>query len=539
MNKAKRIIFSIVAVIMLLTYIVPSFALPINTDMSDSYNYSYWGESVAAPLAYKAVSLLGYKEIGANIRFQPVDLFCKNGLTYVLDIGDNAVYVLDERYRTIATIKTLKGDETTLPPLNKRIIDPETKQLKTDPELEKAVETTFNRPEGIFVDDDGFIHVADTQNRRIVVCDIEGNVKNVIQSVKVSVLGDSYIFKPLKIVQDKTGGYEIVAYAVNRGLMEIDSDGKFRSFIGAPPIQINPIDWFWRQISTAEQKKRLIKNVPTEYNNITIDERGFIYSTIGTLGDDILSYGSSSNAEDLSGKVTPIKKLNSNGKDVLRRLGYFAPICDLYLVDGVPQVKDVAVDNESGRYTMLDFTMGRFFTYDSEGNLLYVGGGAGNQYGRFKSPNAIALNGTDILVSDGGNNTITVFEATEYVKLINEASYAGTHGMYDEAEELWRNVIQYNSNMYIAYIGLGKAELRRGMQKFDDSRLENYENALKYFETADEKVNYSKAYQELLKDSMTKNFNWIMLGLGILIAGVVALYVRFKLRQKKGRSVSK
>jgi hypothetical protein len=283
-------------------------------------------------------------------------------------------------------------------------------------------------------------------------------------------------------------------------------------------------------ISTEEQKKRLVKYVPTEYNNIMVDERGFIYATISTL--DPMALLSTSNAKDLSGSVAPVKKLSAGGSDVLRRQGVFPPIGDLFFTyDTSPQIIDVAVD-ESGRYTLLDGRMGRFFTYDTEGNLLYIGGGSGNQYGRFKSPYSITIRGEHIIISDIGNKTLTVFETTEYARIINKAVTANAAGKFDEAETEWKNVINYNSNMYIAYIGLGKAEMRKGMAKFDETRLDNYENALTYFTSANEKAYYSKAFKELQKDELSKNFNIIVISGLVLIAGIFALYFVNKYRKK-------
>ncbi len=53
---------------------------------------------------------------------------------------------------------------------------------------------------------------------------------------------------------------------------------------------------------------------------------------------------------------------------------------------------DVVVD-DSGRYSALDATRGRIFTYDDDGNLLYIFGGLGNQMGTFTRPVALATMG--------------------------------------------------------------------------------------------------------------------------------------------------
>lgn len=523
-----RFISAVILTVMILSLSLEAFALPINVDIGDNYFYTYYGEDVKAPVAYKPVQIIGFADLGIAAGFEPVDLFVRDKYLYVVDRGNNSIIILDENYQIVNNIKELTGE---IPELNKSIIG-ENGELQIDKEMEKASKFQFNKPEGIFVTEDGLIYVADKENRRVVVCDIDGVVQNVYQSIRINVLGDSYIFKPTKLTVDKTGGMQIVAYAVNRGLMEIDSDGKFRSFLGAPPVQVNAIDWFWRLISTDEQKKRLVKYVPTEYNNIMVDDRGFIYATISTL--DPMALLSTANAKDLGGSVSPIRKLSANGADVLRRQGVFPPIGDIFFTyDTSPQIVDVAIDNASGRYTLLDSRMGRFFTYDADGNLLYIGGGGGNQYGRFKSPYSITIRGEHIIISDIGNKTLTVFETTEYARVINKAVSANSAGKFDEAEEDWKNVINFNSNMYIAYVGLGKAELRKGLAKYDETRLDNYAQALTYFASANEKAYYSRSFKELQKDSLSKNFNLIAGSFLVLIIGIFVLYFVSKNRKKK------
>lgn len=50
-----------------------------------------------------------------------------------------------------------------------------------------------------------------------------------------------------------------------------------------------------------------------------------------------------------------------------------------------------------GMYSVLDSKRGRVFTYDSQGNLLYIFGGRGDQKGQFNQPCALIYNGDEIL----------------------------------------------------------------------------------------------------------------------------------------------
>ena len=518
--------------VMTLTVALPALALPINSDIADNYIYNYNRIPVQAPLAYKAVKVLGYEDLGLDRQFQPADIYVRGSYLYIVDKGGNRIIVVDEDYQVVSVISELKNAPNLYAYIpGKTNSDGSPYQ---DSEMLSHNKSTFYGPEGIYVDEEGLIYVADTQNRRIVICDINGNVSGVIQGVRVDVIND-YIFKPVKIVVDRTGSFLVIGYAVNRGLLEIDNDSTFRSFVGAPPVVYNAADWFWRVIATEEQKKQLVKYVPTEYSNINIDDRGFIYATISTIAaSDLLTAIAN---DSVSGALAPVKKLSPSGSDVLRRTGKYPPVGDLvFFYNSSPQVVDVAVDNESGRYTILDSRSGRFFTYDPDGNMLYMGGGSStDQNGRFRTANSIALRGEHIIISDIGNKSITVYETTEYARLINSAVAANAAGRFEEAADYWEQVTHFNSNMYIAYIGLGKAEMRQAMANYDETRFDHYENALVYFSKATEKDNDSKAYGELRKEELSKNFTLIVVSIIVLIVGIIVLVVVRKSLKKKKR----
>ena len=397
-----------------------------------------------------------------------------------------------------------------------------------------ASQYTFNKPQGIFVDDDGNIYVADTGNRRIVVCNSDGVVSNVIQGVEVSVLGATYVFQPTKLVVDAAGGINVLAYGVNRGIMVLDDTGEFRQFTGAPNVSISAVEWFWRLMATEEQKAGFAKYVPTEYSNITVDSRDFTYATISAFSSE--EYAAAANVVgDASGVASPIKRLSSSGVDTLRRKGRIAILGDRWIMGkNSPQIVDVSV-NDKDIYTMLDRYSGRFFTYGPEGDLLYVGGGYGTQSGKFTNPNSIAELGDDVIVSDGNTNTLTIFERTQYAKTINNAIVAHNSGKYDDSKALWSEVLTYNSRYYLAYIGMGKAEMRKAADSSlsRSESIAHYQEALEYFEAANETTNYSKAYKELQKESMSENFVFIAVGFVVIVVGCIVLYYWNKARKKK------
>ena len=57
-NHVKSLISGAMLIVMLASTALTSFALPMNTDITDNYIYDYYGVSIKAPVAYKAEKVL-------------------------------------------------------------------------------------------------------------------------------------------------------------------------------------------------------------------------------------------------------------------------------------------------------------------------------------------------------------------------------------------------------------------------------------------------------------------------------------------------
>ena len=119
---------------------------------------------------------------------------------------------------------------------------------------------------------------------------------------------------------------------------------------------------------------------------------------------------------------------------------------------------------------------------------------------------AIAYQGSKILLLDKGKDCITVYRRTEYGDLLIDALAHQNNRIYDVAIDDWTEILKRNNNYDAAYIGIGKALYRSGQ----------YEEAMEYYRAAYDTENYSNAFKEVRKGILSK---WLLL----LVVGVVAI----------------
>ncbi|MBQ6661879.1 MAG: tetratricopeptide repeat protein [Lachnospiraceae bacterium] len=358
-------------------------------------------------------------------------------------------------------------------------------------------------------------YIADKLHNRVIHCDYNLNVINVIRDPQDDTLGDNYVFNPEHIATDAAYRTYVQAAGVVNGFMEFDKGGSFTGYVGAAKVIVSFWRKLWRKIQTKEQRNRSAQHVPTEYNNISLDKNGFIYATISALED-----------QDIwDGTATPVRKLNSMGTDILIRNGSAFPMGDLSWGSvknyaGASKFVDVIAFNND-TYCCLDRTRGKIFAYDFQGNLLYAFGNGGTTRGRFSQ--AVSMDNMDeetILVLDGTAGNITEFSMTDYGKMINEALALYKTGYYDESAEVWKRILQFNGNFELAYIGIGRALLRKG----------EYKEAMGYFESAHDSENYSKAFRHYREQVVEK---YIVYAVVVLIALIVIPKIIRKVRKMR------
>lgn len=345
------------------------------------------------------------------------------------------------------------------------------------------------------------IYIADKENNRVIHCDYNLNVIGIINNPKDDTLADNYEFLPLKIIVDKAYRLYVQANGINSGLMEFDKTGTFTGYIGANKVEITIAEKVWRKLQTKEQRNRSVQYVPTEYNNLSMDAKGFIYVTTSTIPDEDIT----------AGTATPVRKLNSMGSDILIRNGNYYPLGDLTwgtvgTVTGASKFVDV-IPFENETYCCLDRIRGRVFVYDFQGNMLYAFGNYGSNAGCFMYPTAMDnLNEETILVLDK-SGYFTEFSMTNYGRLVNDALRLYKAGSYDESADVWQEVLQFNGNYELAYVGIGRSLFREG----------RYKEAMDCFELARDDVNYSKAFKYYREELVEEYILYAVIILAALI----------------------
>lgn len=398
--------------------------------------------------------------------------------------------------------------------------------------------------QGITVVEDGesyAIYVADTDNSRIVKMNDQFIVTEVFLTPNDEVffqwnsgkdldLSNDTPFKPLKIAVDKTKRVYCIAKTVYEGIIEFSASGKFNRFLGKNVVTANPLKQFWYKLMSDIQKDLQGADLPPEFINLTMDADGFLYTT---------SYP---DADDAQAK-NMIKAINTSGKDVLRRNGYVEPNGDAVFLSahsnkevilGASTLTAIAV-NPDGFYSVTDSKRGRIFTYDTEGNLLYISGEKGTLSNSINQPVAIsyltieAKENTErqelVLVVDKTSKSIISFSTSNFGLLVNKATKLYLENKIIEAEEVWREVVKMNSNYELGYVGIGKSLLR----------LEKFEEAMEYFKLGHNAAYYSKAYQQYRDIILKDNFAIIMTGCVITALGIAVLsLLKYQNKRKQG-----
>ena len=466
----KKRICCLLACLALLTPAAAAMSeYPVDTPY-EAYVYDLEDEPLTVPAPFACERTVTGQDILHEDLKEISDIFFDGrGRLYICDTGNNRVLVTDTDFRMIGVLGTFdngSGDDS------------------------------LERPTGVYVRDDTIL-VADSARERIVVFDRETLAfRRIFARPEISVLEEDYSYKPLKVISDVAGRMYVISEKLNQGLIQLDEDGQFTSFLGAPSVVPNLAEIIWRKLATKKQREAMDQFVPTEYNALLIDESGFIYAVSQT-----------SEAE-------AVVKLNSEGKNVLTGPDHFGD--SLYKDQNGNTVKPYFVDvvlAENGSYYVLDSYQGKIYAYDEEGDLLYAFGANGSQMGTFYSASAIELVDGRLYVTDSSKGTISVFAPTGFGNMVHSALKYHRDGHYEQARELWQAIEKQCSSYPLAEVGLARIDIQDGQ----------YSRAMERLKPLHEEKYYAIAFEKWRNQWIRDHFVWLAAGLALLVAALIVL----------------
>ncbi len=476
----KRKVIKIISVVFCLLTILTA------TVSAETYTYSIDGTQLYSPDAYIANSQFNAKNMGieGGLSDSLSDLFVdEKENIYIVDSGNSSVIVIDKFFKFKYTIKSFINSN--------------------------GIEDSLSGCRGCFVTDK-YIYVADTNNNRIVIFDLDGNYVRHLEEPNSDIFEDDAFYQPIALAVDATGRIYVVSGSTYQGIMALNSDGEFEAFVGAQAASYSAFEIFWRQFQTAAQRARSKKIISSEYNNITIDSKGFIYVTTSTIDES----NQIASIQNKTATYSPVKKIGAGGDDVLGRNGFFGPGGEVQInsnslksdIVGASVIVDVAL-GPAESWSIIDQKRSKVYTYDQYGQLLFIFGDKGSMLGNNQKMSAITYKGNDMLILDTESKNITLYTRTDYGDTIITALQNEIDRNYDAAVEDYRNILQRNSNFDAAYIGIGKAFYRQG----------KYSEAMDMFKIAYETSNYSNAFNMQRQQWANKYFIFIPIVIVVLL----------------------
>lgn len=377
----------------------------------------------------------------------------------------------------------------------------------------------FDSNAGICAIENGDYYVCEPNRSRILHFNKDNELVRLMDNPGIIGVDAGVKYRPTNLAVDDAGRMFVVAKGMYEGIVQLNADGTFANFYGVNEVSFTMWDLIWRKLATETQRAKQSLWLPTDFTNLCIDPDGFIFATV-----------QSTSAAD------PIMRLNAKGENILRvSEGDPYPYGDLWLNRktsvGAPvgPSEFTAVDvNDFGVFIVLDNVRSRVFAYNEDGKLLFVFGGPGNREGQFRGAVDVDFLDEKIVVLDSTAETIEVFSVTDYGRALMKAVNAQYDFDYQVAEDYWREALEYNHNLFIAYSGIGRAMLRRG----------EAEGALEFLKLGADRKYYSKALEKVRNEKL-KTYLVPTVGTlaGIWVALKCVKLIWRKARRKGGRTV--
>lgn len=341
-------------------------------------------------------------------------------------------------------------------------------------------EGLLQKPTGLFLTGDGAVIVADQGAGKVFEFAGDGSLQREYGRPVEPLYGKSATFVPLKVAADAKDNLFVVSQGNTNGIVQLSrSTGEFLGYFGANATSVSLWDRISDVIFTEEQKSQTKKNLPPSANNLTIDGKGLVYTVTDVKTDQV------------------VRKLNMSGQNLLTEAVDFENPSDI-LAGAIGNIYACTKD-------------GYILEFNSEGQLLFLFGGlddGSQRIGLFGSIASVAADDNGRLyVLDDGKNEIQIFEPTEFTLAVHEALSLYQQGKYLQSKEPWEQLLRMNNLFDYANKGIGEAYYRE----------ENYAAAMKSFRLAGDAAGYSQAYGELRNLWIRRNAVWLILAAALLL----------------------
>lgn len=486
---SKRIAAAALCVLTVLTKMPAGnvFAADGSSYVYDGYIYDYWADVQECPAAFSLGGIIDSNSMEAY-SFGSIDdvSTSRDGRIFLSDKTNGRVNVFDSEGTFLTSLRVLRAEDGKIA-LN-----------------EDGTQVTLSTPTGTYYHDkQEELYIADAGNKVVYVLD--GNtycLKRIIG--EPDNLSGVTEFVPSKITVDLADRIYIVVQSSYEGIIELNEDGSFSRYFGVNEPQVNLIEYFWKSLATDTQKEKMGKTYAPAFTNVTLDAEGFVYAVTND-----------------SASTDYVFRLNSKGENVLRETG-FAVIGDLTVMDGNgSSFIDIAV-TDYGVYAVLDETKGRIFLYNYDGEFLNIFGGYGKTKGQFSRPTSLAWCGYNLIVTDTDLRCAYILKPTEFGNAALKANEAYYNGDWEEATELFKDCLRWNSNYEVAYVGIGKNLLMQ----------DEYKEAMYYFELGNARDYYSDAYNGY-RGEVIREYFWLVAL--VFVAGITALVISEVRYHKKNK----
>lgn len=497
-NNLKLFASLSLAIILLVSVFTTNvFAASFNTSSAATEEipfetYTYWDglgsetktKAYCKPM-YEPETVIDSTFLGTDL-FGSVDDICSaDGYTYILDSASSKVYVLDGDYNLKTEISRIVYNGEAL---------------------------SITGASGIFVKD-GKIYIADTKNARILVINTDGDVLHYLTLPESKLIPSDFKYSPQKIAVDSRDYLYISSDGSYYGALVYSPTMEFLGFYGANTVAVSVGDaiknFINKIFSTDEKRAASVRALPYQFTDFVVGPNDFVYTVTSVSG-----------TETPNGQV---KRLNPGGKDVLGKENYnFAD--ESNRLSYPESLKAIDVDKDGFFYVLESGAYNRIFWYDKESNLICVFGGASGtqkQKGTVSLGGAIAINGTDIIVSDPVSKNVTVYSITEYGKTVRATQLDTLNDDFEQTVESWNEVIKADVNNQLAYKGLAKAYYTMG----------DYIQALEFSKLGADRETYANSFVKLRTAFLEKWFTLGVLGIVVVLAIIVWL---LHLKKKNG-----